>query len=640
MAPTLTLAAPGTDPTEVVHDLARDRAGLVHVEHLPGRSARYNALAAPLPAPVRDAIGIDRLWTHQADAIDRVRTGQSVVIATGTASGKSLCYQAPIAEAATRRGRPGTALLLFPTKALAHDQLRAFTDFELGGLVAGCYDGDAGPEERTWVRQHANVVLTNPEMLHHGILPHHPRWSTFLMRLEYVVVDELHVLRGVFGSHVAHLLRRLRRLAATYGADPTFVFSSATIGEPDVLATALCGRPVHAITDDGSPRGARDFVLWNPPTDTRGVRASAHGETAALVAGLVEAGHRTIAFCRSRKLTELVAAEARQRVGEAHAASIRSYRGGYLAEERRDIERQLVDGEARAVIATTALELGVDIGGLDACVLDGFPGTIASMWQQTGRAGRAQQSSLAVLVGGDDQLDQYYLTHPDELFGRPAEPAVVNPANPYVLLPHLACAAYEQPLTHADERYWPGLLDEGVRLLVHEERLRVRRRRGRPLAVWDAAGLPSHGVSLRTGGGGEVRIVDATGELIGTVDRARALTVVHPGAIYLHQGRAFRVSDLDLATGTAAVEPHDGSEYTQARSEIDLRVLATDQTRVVGAAHLALGEVEVVTCVTGYRRRDTLTGELLGVEDLDLPPSHLVTRAFWYTVTPDTLRRA
>jgi DEAD/DEAH box helicase domain-containing protein len=610
---------------------------LVHVERLPARPARFAEPTRPVPAAVQAAFGYDRLWAHQAQAIDLVRAGRSVVVATGTASGKSLCYQIPIAEAAVARPDPGGALLLFPTKALAHDQLRALGHLDLPGLLPACYDGDAGPEERAWMRRHANVLLTNPEMLHHGILPNHPRWTPFLSRLRYVVIDELHVLRGVFGSHVSHLLRRLRRVAHRYGSDPTFIFTSATIGEPATLAGELCGLEVATVDDDGSPRGERWFALWNPPLDDSGARGSSHREAASLLAGLVDAGHRSIAFTRSRRMTEVVAADTRRQLGDPLASTVRSYRGGYLADERREIERELADGEARAVVATTALELGVDIGGLDACLLDGFPGTIASMWQQAGRAGRAAQHSLAVLVAGDDQLDQYLMAHPHEVFRRPPEPAVVNPANPYVLLPHLACASYEVPLTHADERYWPGLLDEGVRQLVLDERLRVRRRNGRPVAVWDAAGLPAHGISFRSGGGGEVRIVDGDGTLVGTVDRARATSVVHPGAIYLHRGDAWQVDELDLPGGLATVIAHPGGEYTQARSEVDLRVLDTEQQVAVGRAELHLGTVEVTTQVTGYRRRDVLTGDLLATEELDLPPSHLVTRAFWYTVRPDVL---
>jgi DEAD/DEAH box helicase domain-containing protein len=631
-----------TSPESLVSGVIGVDADVVHIERTAARPPRFAEPEVPLDPAVRAALGVERLWVHQARALDLVRAGRSVVVATGTASGKSLCYQAPIAEAVGEQPRPGTALALFPTKALAHDQLRALADLDLSGLAPACYDGDASAEERAWVRRNANVVLTNPEMLHHGLLPHHARWATFLMRLRYVVVDELHVLRGVFGSHVAHLLRRLGRLAGHYGAEPTFVFTSATIGEPARLASELCGREVTAVDDDGAPRGERTFVLCNPPTTDDGTtREPAHRTSARWAASLAAADHRVIAFTRSRRMTEVVAAETRRLLEDAGAAAlagaVRSYRGGYLAAERREIEDELASGAARVVVATSALELGIDVGGLDACVLDGFPGTLASMWQQAGRAGRDSAASLAVLVGGDDQLDQYLMAHPAEVFSRSPEPAVVNLANPFVLDPHLGCAAYELPLGHDDETWWPGLLDEGVARLVVAGRLRVRRRPQGPVAVWDTAGHPTHGVSLRSGGAGEVRIVTTEGTLVGTVDRARAPAAVHDGAIYLHRGEAWLVDHLDLAAGTATVGRHDGGEYTQARSDVDLRVLECEQHTAVGPARLALGTVEVTTQVTGYRRRDVRTGELLATEDLDLPPTHLVTRAFWYAMAPEVL---
>ncbi len=629
---------------------ALDDGRLIHLERLPARDAVTRPLARPLAPDVEDRLP-SVLWSHQAAAIDLARQGTSVAVSTGTASGKSLCFQAPIADAVADPLRPGTALIVYPTKALAQDQLRALTNLGFPKLVAGTYDGDSTADDRVWVRRHANVVLTNPEMLHCAVLPHHARWATFLMRLRYVVIDELHVFRGIFGTHVAHLLRRLRRVCTLYGADPTFVFTSATIGSPARLASALCGLPVDEVTDDGSPRGERLVALWNPPVlseDARArrsgrVRASAHGETAGLVAELVRTGHRAIAFCRSRRGTEVVASDIRRRLPPDQANRVRPYRGGYLPTERRAIEAELFGGALQAVVATTALELGVDIGGLEACVLDGFPGTIASLWQQAGRAGREQQQSLAVLVGGDDQLDQWFMAHPRELFTRPPEPAVINPANPFVLHPHLACAAFEMPLTHADEDYWPGLLDDGVRDLVRDDRLRIRRRvRGRngPVAVWGGRGFPAHGVGLRSGASEEFTIVDDDGDAVGTVDGSRAFEQVHPGAIYLHQGQAYRVTSLDLDERVARVEQATGDEYTLARTDTTFRVIDVDHVRAVGRAWLALGAVEVISRVTGYQRRDSFNGEILGAEPLDLPPSRLTTRAFWYTVDAAVLAAA
>jgi len=638
-------------------DLVAGR-GLVHLERLPARPARYGELARPLPDRVWGALGVDRLWAHQAAAIDAVRAGRSVVLATGTASGKSLCYQAPIAEAALAPLRPSTALCIFPTKALAQDQARSLFELDLPGLVPATYDGDCSPEERTWARGNATVLLTNPEMLHSALLPHHAKWSTYLARLEHVVVDELHVLRGIFGTHVSHLLRRLRRVCDLYGSDPTFVFCSATIGQPGRLASELCGLPVTEITDDASPKGDRLVALWNPAVEETvdidltdhddgrekdGPKRSTNKETADIVARLVLEGHRTIAFCRSRRGAEVVAGEVQRRLPRELRDGVRAYRGGYLAAERREIEAELFSGRLRAVVATTALELGIDVGGLDACVLNGFPGTIASLWQQAGRAGREGQESVAVLVAGNDQLDQWLMANPQEVFTRSPEPAVINPANPYVLLPHLACAAYEHPLTPADERWWGDLLDDGVRRLVLGDQLRLRPRRDHAAAVWCGSGWPAHGVGLRSGVAAECRIVAAGtdgDELIGTVDLGRAPSQVHPGAVYLHQGTHWKVAELDLDARRAVVEPDDGAEWTQPRTETEVRIAEVEQERTVGRSRLGLGSIEVRSQVTGYRRRDAKTGETLGHEDLDLPTQHLSTRAVWYTFDPAVMAAA
>jgi DEAD/DEAH box helicase domain-containing protein len=620
-----------------------DRIGgsqAVHVHRLPARSARTGELARPLPPDVAARLGVDALWSHQVRAIDLARAGRSVVVATGTASGKSLCYHLPLAEAAAAPVRRGTSLLIFPTKALAHDQLRALAARDFPGVVAGAYDGDTGTEERTWIRRHATAVLTNPEMLHSGVLPHHDRWATFLSRLRYVVVDELHAFRGIFGSHVAHLLRRLRRLADHYGAHPTFVCCSATIGQPERLASALCGVPVEAVVEDGSPRGERLVAVWNPPPldVVTGARASPNGETAGLVAELVRSGQKTIAFCRSRRATEIVAADVRRRLPRAVRRRIAPYRGGYLAEERRAIEDDLFSGRLDGVVATSALELGIDVGGLDAVVLNGFPGTIASFWQQVGRAGRSGRPSGAVLVAGSDQLDQWMAAHPHELVARPPEPVVINPANPFVADAHLRCAAHEKPLTHADERYWPDLLDDVVRRLVLDDQIVVHeRRRGRgPQALYAAGGWPAHGVGLRVGAGGQVALRTVDGDAVGTVELARACEQAHPGASYLHSGQSWRVVDLDLDDRCATVEPDDGATYTVARTDIDIRVTSCDARRPVGALEVGLGAVEVHQQVTGYQRKDALSGESLGVTALDLPRSTLTTRAFWYRV-PESL---
>ena len=617
---------------------------LVHLVTEPPRPPRHAELGRPLPAAIADRLP-GRLWTHQVEAIELARAGRSLVVASGTSSGKSLCYQVPIAEAAGDPIRPGTALALFPTKALAHDQLRALTALDLPGVVAGAYDGDASPEERTWVRKHASVVLTNPEMLHAGLLPHHERWATFLGRLRFIVLDELHAFRGVFGSHVAQLARRLRRLAVHHGADPVFICSSATIGTPQRLATAICGVDVEPVLDDGSPKGPRTVALWQPPLlDARtGARGSVHREAAAVLAGLIDGGHTTLGFVRSRRGVENVASDVRRRLPRSARERVRAYRGGYLAEERRAIEDELFAGQLRGVVATSALELGIDVGGLDAVVIDGFPGTIASFRQQSGRAGRSGAASAAVLVTGADQLDQWLATHPEELHTRAPEPAVVNPANPFVLDPHLRCAAHELPLSHADERWWPGVLDDGVRRLVQADELavRLRGRRSEPMAVWIGSGWPTHGVGLRNAAGAPVRIVTSEGErLVGDVDRARAPEQVHTGASYLHQGQHWRVVELDLHVGVARVAPDDGATYTVPRRDTEVRLLDAEKTREVGRSQLHLGSVEVHATVVGYQRKDSATGEVVDSCPLELPRSTLVTRAIWYVIGPATIEAA
>jgi len=622
---------------DVLRRLAADDQ-LVDVRTIPARPARPGTLSRPFTGPVAERAPATGLWAHQAQAIDLLRAGRSVAISTGTASGKSLCYQLPIAEAvlgATSSTRAGTALLVYPTKALAQDQLRAFGAMELPRLAALTYDGDTSPEQRAWGRRHANVVLTNPDMLHAGVLPFHGRWADFLHRLRYVVLDELHTLRGVYGTHVAHLVRRLRRLCAAYGSSPVFVCCSATIGHPAELAEAITGVEMDAVIDDASPSGERLFALWNPPLveGRRGARASAHGESARLLAGLVSHGHRTIAFTRSRRGAEIVAAQARSRLPRDLAAAVRPYRGGYLAEERRELERELAEGRLLGVAATSALELGVDIGGLDACILDGFPGTIASMWQQAGRAGRSAQQSLAVLVAGQDALDQWLMAHPAEVFTRSAEPAVINPANPFVLEPHIACAAYERPLEPADRDLWGPELDEAVRSLVLDDQAAVREGR----VAYRGPAFPASGIGLRSAGRCEYRIMDSDGRLIGTVDEGRAFESVHPGAVYLHQGQHFRVRRLDTSDRTAWVDPADGAEWTESRTVTDLLIATEDDCVRVGRARLSIGNVEVSQQVVGFQRRSIAGGEVIGREELDLPPTRLATRAFWYTVHDDVL---
>jgi DEAD/DEAH box helicase domain-containing protein len=632
-----TLDALATDP---------ELAGrLVHCEPLAERAARFADTKEPLAEEVMPRLwaqGIGQLYAHQAAAIDHLRAGTSVVLATGTASGKSLCYQIPIVESVLH-DRRDTALLVFPTKALAHDQLRSLRSWLVPGLRAVTYDGDTAGDDRAWARKNANVLLTNPEMLHVGILPSHKRWATFLMRLRYVVVDELHTMRGIFGSQVAHVLRRLQRLCEHYGSAPTFCFASATIGNPGELASALCGQSVEQIEDDGSPRAERVLACWQRPlVDERsGARTSANVETADLLARFVRSGHQTLAFTRSRRSAELVAAHARRRLvdsSDAVGTRVAAYRAGYLPEERRELERDLASGRLLGIAATNALELGIDVGGLDAVLMNGFPGTLASMWQQAGRAGRTGRRSAAVLVAGDDQLDQWYAAHPAELTRRTPERAVVNPQNPFVMRAQVACAAHELPLSPEDERWFGDGLDDAVRHLVHADLLKPRRGR----MYWSGERSPAPEVGLRTGSSIEYRLIDRDEErVIGTVDDARVFTVAHPGAVYLHQGRQYRVDELDLRDHVAVLHEYDDAdEYTQPRTETDIAIVAEDHCAVLGAASVHLGAVEVRNQVVAYQRKQISTNGVIEVRELDLPERALVTRACWYTVPFDVVEDA
>ncbi len=633
-------------------------ARITHTEHLPPRAGRHAVWPDRIRTDVVAAIqaaGIDHPWEHQAAAAELALDGESVVVATGTASGKSLAYLAPLLSALADgaeapNGRGATALYLAPTKALAADQRRAVRELSapLGNAVRpAVYDGDTPVEEREWVRQYANYVLTNPDMLHRGILPGHPRWSSFLRALRYVVIDECHTYRGVFGSHVAQVLRRLRRLCARYGSEPVFLLASATASDPAAAASRLTGTAVTEITDDASPRGEVVFALWEPPllTELRGergapVRRTATAETADLLTDLVVQGVRTVAFVRSRRGAELISVIAQERLAAVDRSLVRrvaAYRGGYLPEERRALERALHSGELLGLAATTALELGVDVAGLDAVLITGYPGTRASLWQQAGRAGRAGQGALAVLVARDDPLDTYLVHHPQALFEQPVEATVLDPDNPYVLAPHLCAAAAELPLTASDLALFGPSTAE---LLPQLEAAKLLRRRAAAWH-WTRRERASDLTDIRGGGGRPVQIVEAaTGRLLGTVEESAAHTAVHDGAVHLHQGRTYLVQHLDLEDSVALVEQADPPFSTTARDTTSLSVLETETEIPWGSARLCYGSVEVTHQVVSYLRRKLITGEVLGEAKLDLPPRTLRTRAVWWTVTEDQLDEA
>ncbi|MBO0889760.1 MAG: DEAD/DEAH box helicase [Acidothermales bacterium] len=636
------------DPSALLHGLdrrrgRRDTSALTHVERLPGRPGMQVDWPGWLPAEVRKPVqdlGVDAPWAHQVEAAEHARAGRSVVVATGTASGKTLAYLMPTLAAA-REG--GSVLYLAPTKALARDQLRTLHGLDVPGLVPAAYDGDVEFEERQWVRQRADYLLTNPDMLHHSVLARHRQWKAFLRRLRYVVVDECHHYRGVFGSHVAQVLRRLRRVCACYGADPVFVAASATVSAPERAASRLTGVPVVAVTRDGSPRGATTFALWEPPlTDLPGeadapVRRSAIAESADLLADLVCAEVRSLAFVRSRRGAEAISVEARRHVAAAVpelVGRVAAYRGGYLPEERRELERRLRNGSLLGLATTNALELGVDVAGLDAVLLVGWPGTRASLWQQIGRAGREGQDALAVLVARDDPLDTYLVHHPEALFGKPVEETVLDPDNPYVLAPHLAAAAAERPLTEADLPLFGPAAPGVVAALERSGELRRR-----PTGWhWTGRGRAHDLADLRGSGGLPVNLVEAaTGRLLGTVDAAMAHSQVHAGAVYVHQGETYLVRELDLDDAVAFVEQAEPDYFTTARDTTDIRVLATERTSAWGRGELGVGMVEVTQQVVGYLRRRVVTGEVLGEEPLDLPPRVLRTRAVWWTLPADVV---
>ena len=620
------------------HPDALGRSRLAAVQALPARPARLTGLppwVAPLIADRLHLAGIELLYEHQAEAATRILDGEHIVVATGTASGKSLCYQLPLLQTVLDDPK-ATALYLSPTKALSRDQVRALRGFRLPQVRAAAYDGDLPRAERDAIRRTANVVLTNPDMLHVGILPNHRRWGDFLHRLSLVIVDECHVARGVFGSHVAAILRRLRRICAYYGASPTFALASATIGNPGAHAASLVGEPVSEVSADAAARPRTVLALWEPPlTDEQlRTRRSTLAEASDLLAGIADAGRATLAFARTRTGVELLALTARRAVP---GLEVRAYRAGLLAEERRAVELGLIDGTIQAVAATDALELGVDIGRLDAVIIAGWPGTAASFWQQAGRAGRRGNEALVVFVGDDNPLDHYLLTHPDRLLGRPLEHARSDVTNPHILGPHLDCAAWELPMDPDEQWFAPADPAPLIADAIDDGRLR---RRGDRL-YWAGRSSPAASVHIRSTLGAPVTIVErSTGTVIGDVDAARAPATVHPGANYLHQGRAWRVVELDLGRGVAAVDPDDGTTYTRARSDTDLLVLAEEGRRAWGTCVLAFGRVEVTTQVLAYERRHVFTGESLGVIELDLPRQRLQTTAIWLTAPEPVLDAA
>jgi DEAD/DEAH box helicase domain-containing protein len=604
---------------------------VAHVETVPPAAPRTTELPPELHGSLRDGLPFDSLYAHQRDAFDAAARGEHVILATGTASGKSLGFNLPVLDAIAREPKT-RALYLYPTKALAQDQARALVELRAPNVRAAIYDGDTPGERRWQIRKWANVILTNPDMLHLGVLPHHDRWADVLHNLGYVVVDEAHVYRGVFGSHVGNVLRRLRRLAHVYGADPQFLLASATIANPGELAASLAGIDATVVDDDAAPRAERTILLWNPELiDAElGLRASALSDASRLMADLVSRGLRTICFTKSRKAAELIHKFTIERVDTPTGKRLAPYRAGYTPAQRRDIERRLVEGELLGVSATDALELGIDIGLLDCAISVGFPGTVASLRQQWGRAGR-RDHGLAVLVASEDALDQYFVREPETLLDRKVEAAILDHANPRVLDGHVRAAAFEAPIDD-DDRATLG--DEALTRAPLLPELKETKSG----YVWAGKDYPAGRFGLRSTTADTFAVVEAqSGTVLGIVERERAYSTVHEGAVYLHLGESYLVRGLDLQARTALVTPYSGDYYTQAKKETNTAIEETLRSQRRNGLDLHFGRISVTERVVAYQKKSVRDQSTLESVELDLPETSFETEAIWYLPEPEQL---
>jgi len=596
---------------------------IAHVSTEPPRGPRLVPVPDALDPRVRERLPHDALFSHQAEAWEAAQRGEHVIVTTGTASGKTLAFNLPVLDALAREPK-NRALYLYPTKALAQDQLRSLQALKVPGVRAAIYDGDTEGDRRWQIRRWANLILTNPDMLHIGMLPHHDRWGDVLQNLRYVVVDEAHVYRGVFGSHVANVLRRLRRAAAMYGAEPQFLLASATIANPAELADRLLGADTAVVEGDGAPRAERTVLLWNPELldEELGVRASALGDASRLLADLASRGLRTICFAKSRKAAELIHRFAADRVPELRDR-LAPYRAGYTPQQRREIERRLVEGDLLGVSATDALELGIDIGLLDCAISVGFPGTMASLRQQWGRAGR-RGHGLAVLIASEDALDQYFMREPETLLNRRVEAAILDYANPRVLDGHVRAAAFEAPIDDADrETLGDAALERAPELpeLQHTKRG----------WVWAGKDYPAARIPLRSTSPDSFTVVDVdTGSLLGLVERERAYSTVHDGAVYLHLGEPYLVQKLDLDARHALVQPFSGDWYTQAKKETMTEIAEPLRVEQRMGMEVTFGRVVVTEQVVGYQRKSIRDQSTLDLVHLDMPMTEFETEAVWY----------
>jgi DEAD/DEAH box helicase domain-containing protein len=614
-------------------------------ERVPPREGSYDDLPADLHPILKETLasrGVERLYSHQAESYRTVRAGKNAVVVTPTASGKTLCYNLPVLQ--TILEQPETrALYLFPTKALSQDQQSELNDSILYGdlpVKVATYDGDTPASVRASARTTGQVIISNPDMLHSGVLPNHPKWITFLKNLKFVVVDELHSYRGVFGSHVTNVIRRLKRIARFYGTDPVFICSSATIGNPAELAEQILGDEVSLIDRNGAPSGEKHLVLYNPPMvdQVQGIRRGVVNEAQKIALRLLRANVKTIVFAKSRVRTELIASYINKSLENVYTDNerirVEAYRGGYLPSERRAVEKGLRDGSIQGVVSTNALELGIDIGGLDAAVLGGFPGSISSSWQQAGRAGRKSSVSLAVLVSSSAPLDQYMVTHGDYFFGRSPESAFVDPDNMYILLDHLKCAVFELPFSDG-EAYADGPVEEYLAYL--EEQGTIRRTGNK--YYWADRAYPAEGISLRSATSDNVVIVDTThgrDAVIGEMDRPSAKEMLFDNAIYIHRGDQFVVKQLDLPNRRAYVERTSVNYFTDALVKRDIKVLEEDYRREAAGAEAVIGDVLVRTQVAKFKKIRYHSHENVGYGDISLPEEEMHTRSVALVFGEDT----
>lgn len=628
---------------------------IVHIERISHQGAIFEKLDKPLHPSLQtclESLGIPALYSHQAKALNTVFAGKNVIIATPSASGKTLCYHLATLDALVR-DRDSRALYLFPTKALAQDQLRSLRQIvsllpsptpthrgeTMSPAAMATFDGDTPQDERANIRKQARVVLTNPDMLHLGILPNHQSWSRLFRNLKYVVVDEAHIYRGVFGSHVANVLRRLRRLCAFYGSKPRFICCSATIANPQEHAQNLVGLSFESVVEDGSPHGEKYFTFWNPPLidEAKTGRRSSNSEAAFLLKELVQKEIRSLVFASTRKLTELIYIYTQEQLPHSLKDKISPYRAGYLPEDRRRIERDFFEGELLGLVATTALELGINIGDLDATVLTGYPGSIASAWQQAGRSGRSTHSSLSFLIALENPLDQYLMRNPDYLFSKNFDNAIINPDNPYILKSHLLCAVWEKPLQDKDEEFFGPTT--GTMLVELEQEGKLKRREVR----WHPApsiSYPAQDINIRSTSGQIYAVIDGQdGQLLETVEASVAFFQVHPGAVYLHQGESYLIRELDLARRIAWAERKPVDYYTQTMETHDISITKLLTKKDCHAAKVYFGDVDVTVRVVGFKRKKQFTEEVITEEYLNLPPQNFPTKALWFDLPQKAIEK-